>query len=287
MAQHDKVEPFWSRPLRARPKTAKPGTVPPPPDAEPPRKPAPPDAPREPSFKATQGERRARIAELIAEQDIDQRAPEVEPERAEAPARRAEPFSKRPEPARAPPSFAPEPAPAPPAAVGGWVYVSDADAARHRLFGVHGWLVLLALLICVTLFRAILEMIDFWATTDHGGLAAWIMAVLRSGMALWAALILGQLIGRSRAFPANFVAYGALNIIYLGLFGLAFAHLTNNMVFAGVAGGVAATLLAIAYVLRSRRVNVTYRRRVRAKEIERACKGAAPVAAQAPSSLPA
>jgi hypothetical protein len=259
MAQHDKVEPFWSRPLRGRPKTARPGTIPPPPDEEPPPKPGPPDAPREPSFNASRVARRAAIAELIAEKDLDQRAPEPEP--------------KRPEPERAPPRFEPEAEPAAPAVAGGWVCVSDADAARHRLFGVHGWLVFVALLICVGLFRAILELIDFWATTDHGGLAAWIMAVLRSGMALWAALILGQLIGRSPAFPANFVAYGMLNIIYLGLFGLAFAHLTNNMVFAGVAGGVAATLLAMAYVLRSRRVNVTYRRRVRAKELARARAG--------------
>jgi hypothetical protein len=92
------------------------------------------------------------------------------------------------------------------------------------------------------------------------------MAVLRSGMALWAALLFGLLIGRSRAFPTNFIAYGMVNVIYLALFGLAFAHVTHNRVFTGVAVGIAVTLLAIAYVLRSRRVNVTYRHRIRAKK---------------------
>lgn len=254
MAEHDKLEPFWTRPLRLRRRTAAPGSIPPPPDLdppEPPPKPEPPGAPQEPSFGVTSAARRNTIAGLIA----DQADAEAEGE-------------KRRE-------------------AGGWVYLTDADAARHRLFGVGGWLVLIALLICVGLLRAMFELIDFWATTDHGGLAAWIMAVLRSGMALWAALILGLLIGRSGAFPSNFVAYSMVNVIYLGLFGLAFAHLTNNMVFAGVAAGVVVTLIAIAYVLRSRRVNVTFRRRVRAKEIDRARAAGAMPPGRAASSQPA
>jgi len=254
VADHDKVEPFWTRPIRLRRRTAPPGTIPPPPDLdppEPPPKPEPPGAPREPSFGVSSAARRSAIAGLIAG-----------PADAEA-----------------------ESAPRPDA--GGWVYLSDADAARHRLFGVGGWLVPIAILLCVGLFRAVFELIDFWATTDHGGLAAWIMAVLRSAMALWTALILGLLIGRSGAFPSNFVAYGMVNVIYLGLFGLAFAHLTNNMVFAGVAAGVFVTLVAMAYVLRSRRVNVTFRHRLRAKEIERARAAAAMPPGRAASSQPA
>ncbi|MGH7006689.1 MAG: hypothetical protein ACREIP_22305, partial [Alphaproteobacteria bacterium] len=93
--------------------------------------------------------------------------------------------------------------------------------------------------------------------------------VLRAGMALWAALILGLLLGRSRAFPANFAAYSVLNVIYLTLFGLAFAHVTNNVVFIGVAAATAVTLLTLLYVLHSRRANVTYRKRVRVKQPRR------------------
>lgn len=260
MAAHDKVEPFWTRPARLRRRTAAPGSIPPPPDLdppEPPPKPEPPGAPQEPSFGVSSAARRTAIAGLIAGPAVGAGPADVDAES--------------------------EPGPE----VGGWVYLSDADAARHRLFGVGGWLVLIAILMCVGLFRAVFEVIDFWATTDHGGLAAWIMAVLRSGMALWAALILGLLIGRARSFPSNFVAYSMVNVIYLGLFGLAFAHLTNNMVFAGVAAGVVVTLIAIAYVLRSRRVNVTFRHRLRAKEIERARAAAAVPPARATSSQPA
>jgi len=251
VAEHDKVEPFWTRPVRLRRRTAAPGSIPPPPDLEPPEpppKPEPPGAPQEPSFGVTSAARRTAIAGLIAGAGDADAESEPGPE------------------------------------VGGWVYLSDADAARHRLFGVGGWLVLIGILICIGLFRAVFELIDFWATTDHGGLAAWIMAVLRSAMALWGALILGLLIGRSGAFPSNFVAYSMVNVIYLGLFGLAFAHVTNNRVFVGVGAGVLVTLVAMAYVLRSRRVNVTFRRRLRPKEIERARRAAAARSGSAASS---
>jgi hypothetical protein len=173
------------------------------------------------------------------------------------------------------PPPAPQRAPEPPPEAGapsvrpgtrGWVQLSAAEAARHPLYGVGGWLNTVALLVALGLIRALIELSDFWATTDHGGLAAWIMAVLRSAMAAWAALILVLLFARSRAFPVNFTAYSVLNVIYLALFGLAFAHVTQGTVFAGVAVGVVVTLVAAAYVALSRRVNVTYLRRVRARE---------------------
>jgi len=94
------------------------------------------------------------------------------------------------------------------------------------------------------------------------------MAVLRSAMALWGALLLGTLIGHSRAFPTNFAAYAMMDNIYLVLFGLAFAHVTNNYVFYGVVAGIAVNLLAMAYVLYSPRANLTFRRRVRARRIK-------------------
>src|SRR6185436_13536924 len=151
------------------------------------------------------------------------------------------------EPAFAQPTFGPEPPASPGApAADGWVHLPAAEAARHPLYGVHGLLVVVAIFIAVGLFRALVELVDYWATTDHGGLAAWIMAVLRSVMALWAALLLGLLVGRSRAFPTNFVAYAMVDVIYLGLFGLAFALVTRDVVFAGVGAGIALNLFAIA-----------------------------------------
>jgi hypothetical protein len=242
----DKVEPFWSRPVRLRRRTAAPGSMPPPPDNEPPATAADTQAASPDGARAA---RRSTIAALIADA--------------------APPIPKRAQLERAGPAFAPEAQPSPAPAAGGWIRLSEAEAAEHPLSGVGGWLVALAILLALGLLRALFEIIDFWATTDHGGLSAWIMAILRSGMALWAALVLGLLLGRSRAFPINFIAYGMVNIIYLGLFGLAFAHLTNNRVFVGVAAAIVVTLIAMLYVVRSRRVNVTYLRRLRVPKSKR------------------
>ena len=263
MGERDKVEPFWARPARSKRSGPPPLVVPerragkPPPEPEPAA--PPPEEPREPSFTISHEARRAAIAELMAGAAASEPAPAL------APAAR-QPDGREPD-ARQEPSLGRAPAEeiaAPDAH--GWVQLSRAQAERHRLFGARGWLVAVAAFVAVGLAMAVVELVDFWATTDHGGLSAWIMAVLRSGMALWAALILGLLLGGSRAFPANFVAYSMLNIIYLGLFGLAFAHVTHGAVFAGVAAAVPLNLLAIAYALRSRRVNVTFRHRVRAKK---------------------
>ena len=147
---------------------------------------------------------------------------------------------------------------------------SATDAAKNAhssLLERGGGLLAIGLFLVAEIARACVEAYDFWSTTDHGGLSAWIMAGLRGTMAFWALLVLGLMAVRSSAFPANFAAYGLLNVIYLALFGLAFAHLTNNVVFVGVAAWTGVTLLALLYVLVSRRVNVTYRRRVRAKRV--------------------
>ncbi len=245
LAERDKKEPFWARASRAK-KSEPASLVVPKRDAEDgeavPSTPSP-EALREPSFTIShEASRRAALVELMtdAAPDAEGRiAPSLGP--------------SRPEPAAAPDAH-------------GWIRLSRAQAERHRFYGVRGWLVLLAVFVAVGLAMAVVELTDFWGTTDHGGISAWIMAVLRSVMALWAALTLGMLIGGSRAFPPSFVAYSMFNIIYLGLFGLAFAHVTHNAVFAGVAVAIPLNLIAIAYVLRSRRVNVTYRRRVRAKK---------------------
>ena len=256
MADRDKVEPFWARPARLKRRSQPPSMVVPPrepePEAKPPSAdPQPAEVPQEPSFAVSHEARRRAIAEIMA-------------------GRPAPPASE----------FA---SPQEPVPIGGWVSLSEAEAARHPLFGVQGWLIPVAILIGLGLFRALVELVDFWATTDHGGLAAWIMAILRSAMAIWAALILGLLLGRSRAFPTNFIAYGMVNVVYLALFGLAFAHVTHGAVFAGAGAGIAVNLLAIAYVMRSRRVNVTFRKRVRATTAPPAEEAAAPPAAALPT----
>ncbi len=242
MAGRDKIEPFWARPPRGKRRTAPPLLVPEraaaperdapaPPPEQPAASPPPAAGPQEPSFAVSSAARRETIAAIVAGD------------------------SQPGEPTPA------EPPPVP--SHGGWIELSSEEAVRHPLFGVHGWLVAIAIFVALGLARALVELIDFWETTDHGGLAAWIMAILRSVMALWAALVLGLLLGRSRAFPTNFAAYSMVNVIYLVLFGLAFAHVTHGRVFAGVAVAIVLNLVAIAYVVRSRRVNVTYRHRIR------------------------
>ena len=153
----------------------------------------------------------------------------------------------------------------PQASAGPWVYLSKEEATRHRLWGVHGWLTLVAVFLVLGILRGTLELVEFWSTVDHGGQAAWVMAAARSVTAFWAVLILALLFARSRAFPANFAAFTVVNIVYQVLFGLAYAHLTQGSVLEFVAADIALNLIAWAYVARSRRVNVTYLRRVRAK----------------------
>ncbi len=253
MGDRDKIEPFWVRPSRARREGPPPLVVPERPGAEA-RTPqpradqpaAPAEEPREPSFTISHEARRAAIAELMT----DPPAPA-----ADAPEGRQEPSLGAP-----PPEAAPEPD------AQGWIRLSRAEAAQHRFYGTGGWLVLIELFVVLGLAMGVVEFIDYWATTDHGGLSAWIMTVLRALMLAWGVVVLVLLLAGSRAFPTAFVAYAMFNIIYLGLFGLAFAHVTHGKVFIGVAVAIPLNLLAMAYVLRSRRVNVTFRRRVRAKK---------------------
>jgi hypothetical protein len=252
LAEHDKIEPFWVRPKKRR--TAAPLVVParddPPAEPRVPAPPPPPDQPQEPSFPVSRQARSEAIAAIVSKA----LPPEPRELQADAPEARVEPSLSR---------AADEPRPEP--GPDGWLQLSPVEAARHRLYGVRGFLILIGILIMVGLLRALIELIDFWATTDHGGLAAWIMAVLRSGMALWGALLLGLLLGCNRTFPTNFIAYAMVDVIYLTLFGLAFAHVTHNRVFIGVAAAIVVNLLAIAYVVYSRRVNVTFRHRIRVK----------------------
>jgi hypothetical protein len=256
LGERDKIEPFWARVSRGRRSGPPPLVVPERPSETPnavaPAA-APAVAPREPSFTITHEARRSAIMELMAG---------AAPSAAEPVARHEPDLGGAP----------PEEMAAPDAQ--GWIGLTRAQAAQHPLYGVRGWLVVLAIFVAVGLAMGAVELVDFWATTDHGGLSAWIMAGLRSVMALWAALIFVLLLARSRAFPVAFVAYSVFYIIYLGLFGMAFAHVTHGAVFCGVAAAVPMHLLAIAYVLRSRRVNVTFRRRVRAPKV----KGAPPPA---------
>ena len=255
MGERDKLEPFWARPSRTRRGGPPPLVVPGRDTGEPPAPAAPPPEDlREPSFTISHAARRAAIAEVMASAAAREAAPAAAPPVGEPDVRQAPSLGAAP----------PEEIAAPDAH--GWISLSRAQAARHPLYGVDGWLVALAVFLALGLAMGLVELFDFWATTDHGGLSAWIMAGLRSVMALWATVIFVLLVARSRAFPTAFVAYTLFYIIYLGLFGLAFAHVTNGAVFTGVAAAVPLHLIAIAYVLRSRRVNVTFRRRVRAKK---------------------
>jgi hypothetical protein len=253
LGERDKLEPFWARHSRAR-RSGPPPLIVPARNAEAPRAPEPAAPPaeesREPSFIVSHEAQRAAIADAGGR---DAGPAELIPAATEQGARREPSLGPAPPEERREASDA-----------DGWVPLTRAQAAQHPLYGVGGWLVVLAFFVALGFAMGIVEVLDFWETTDHGGLSAWIMAGLRSFMALWALLIFILLLTASRAFPTAFVAYTMFYIIYLGLFGLAFAHVTHGAVFRGVAAAIPLHLLAIAYVLRSRRVNVTFRRRVRA-----------------------
>ncbi|MCW5773865.1 MAG: hypothetical protein KIT16_19645 [Rhodospirillaceae bacterium] len=304
MSDRDRIEPFWAPlGRRLRGPIFRIGPRPAPPTDEKPRhsrrEPAPlelePEGetevrlePLPPALPVSTARRRETIAALIADQiarePLIPPKPELpvgtaaEPDGAPVMTLRGERLldPAPPAPALLPPRAetaaaaqgvaAPQPSPAakPAPRHGHWLLLSDEAAAQDRAYGLGGGMILIAIMIVLGIGRSAVELVDFWDTVDRGGLSAWIMAVFRSVMALWSVLLLILMLARSRAFPANFAAFTGVNLVYLALFGLAFAHLTRGEVFKFVAGMIVLNLAAWAYVALSRRTNVTFLRRVRA-----------------------
>lgn len=154
--------------------------------------------------------------------------------------------------------------------VGEWAYLDAATAARHPLHGLGGWLiafliwrifiiVLAAYVISALLPAFALEMFEIL------GILGVVMMVAIVLIVLDFVAVLGLVLG-SRWFPALFYVVAGLYIVAAVL-----GMVDNQRPFREV-GQILWHTVGIVYVVRSRRVNVTFRHRVNVREIG----GAAP-----------
>ena len=154
-----------------------------------------------------------------------------------------------------------------------WVQLSPADAKRHPLYGLEGWLVVWLAYLIVTIALTILSIADPAQRLrldqhyhQHASLVMSLHVIIL--IALIATFVLGVL--RDRRFPAVAVATLsadiALNIVlatYLYLMG---SQAVRVFAIVSILLSTAVRGLMIGYIVLSRRINVTYLGRIRATE---------------------
>lgn len=145
---------------------------------------------------------------------------------------------------------------------GDWVYVPDHIAERHPLYGVGGWLILLMVLLAI---GALLGVIGFFRIVGVAGASGLVtVLVVLLGVVTAAQVVCIVLAAmKSAAFPPVFLVIALLSILF-GVLGLAVGDRPRLGEFLGIAVN---TIWAV-YVVVSRRVNVTYRKRVRADDAQ-------------------
>jgi hypothetical protein len=144
----------------------------------------------------------------------------------------------------------------------GWTTLPEATAARHPLHGIAGWLLAVFALALVALVRAAVAASETMAFADGLDPLSADLATVAAAAGIGLRLVFPVLaLGRHPATPAAAVAS-----LWAGL------ALDAGLLAAGLAGpgGLVALAATVAlappvtlYLLRSRRVNVTFRNRVR------------------------
>ena len=160
---------------------------------------------------------------------------------------------------------------------GEWVYLPQELAEQHPLHGIGGWTGLLLALMLLGAALGRWSLFQLGALLGQGGLVVGFFVFALAVQALNAATIV-LLIIQSRAFPATFIALSVIAVVLIVVL-MAFGDSgIGNVV------GIVTQILWLLYVLMSRRVNVTFRRRVE-REDEWLTRGLA--AAGAPALAPA
>jgi hypothetical protein len=139
---------------------------------------------------------------------------------------------------------------------GEWVYLPQELAEQHPLHGIGGWTGLLLALMVLGTVLALVPMFQLGSyLSDGGGLVVAIfLAVLAVQIVNVVAIVL--LVNRSPAFPPTFVALTVIGLVLtVVLFALGDVGIGNIV-------GMITQILWLCYVLMSKRVNVTFRRRV-------------------------
>ncbi len=154
-----------------------------------------------------------------------------------------------------------------------WVRLSPEEAKRHPLYGIEGWLVVWLAYLIVTIALTVLSVADpeqRLRLDQHYHQHARLVMSLNAAIlvALVATFVLGVL--RHRRFPAVAVATLSADItlnvvlaIYLVAMG---SQAVRIFAITSILLSTAVRALMIGYILRSRRVNVTYLGRIRATD---------------------
>jgi hypothetical protein len=162
---------------------------------------------------------------------------------------------------------------------GGWAYLPPELAAQHPLYGIGGWTGLLLAMLIVGALLGLWALIQFVPLLRYGDLfIALFVAVLAIEIVSLVTIIL--LIRKSRAFPIWYFSLAgssiAMTLLLFALGGGARAADIGNLI---------GSIIWISYVLMSRRVNVTFRKRVEPEDewLKQGLAAAAPILAPAPA----
>jgi hypothetical protein len=171
------------------------------------------------------------------------------------------------------------------AAQTGWVDVPFEVAKRHELYGPQGWLYLVMLGCIVAPVRIGFTLYPIYSDIDFSALQPllatfiFVEVAINAIVIVWSIANLWLLASINRWFPTSFVALLAFSVVFLTLDAVAAKFVMDatggSMTWAEafepetsreIGRSVFTAAVWIPYMFVSRRVNVTYRHRVRAND---------------------
>lgn len=167
----------------------------------------------------------------------------------------------------------------------GWVHVSPEVAKRHPLYGAQGWLYVVMLGCVVAPVRIIWMLFPVYSSIDFSVLHPlfttfiFVEIGINALVVLWSLANLWLLASVNRWFPTSFVTIAAFSVAFLTVDAVAVKFIMDatgqamswsDAFDAETAREIGRTVVYasvwIPYMFISRRVNVTYRHRVRADD---------------------
>lgn len=167
----------------------------------------------------------------------------------------------------------------------GWVAVSPEVARTHPLYGIGGWLILVIIGMVLTPIRSAVVLYPIYSEVDFASLPTDFQTLLYVEIGfnllliVWTIVNLVLLLMRHPAFPTSYVTLLAFALAFVVVDAIAVKlmmdHLGQAMTWAEtfdpetlreIGRTAIAAAIWIPYTIVSRRVNVTYRHRVRAND---------------------
>lgn len=137
---------------------------------------------------------------------------------------------------------------------GDWIYLAPEIAKRHPLYGNEGWAGLMLVLMVLGLLAGVGWFLFFFAIA--GARLAWPYLIAAAILA-WHGFVTYQMVKERPGFPRNFLALAAAPIVLFGI--RAFSDRAPSIASLAY---VAIMFAWIFYVIHSKRINVTFRKRV-------------------------